>query len=102
MNGWIIGLSLAGAFGGAAVGTLNEMTKDWNGGQRQKGDVKRMTKATLTGAALGAGFGWMVFGHSASPQRAAMDDCYKNAPAGATVSVTTSPGGKAVCSYSKP
>ena len=101
MSGWMIGLTLAGAFLGAVGNGLSEMTYDWNGGTTKPGALKRFFKATAAGAVLGLGLGWLVTDNP-SPGEVAIEDCRKNAPTGTTINITTDPDGKTVCSYSKP
>ena len=99
MSAWMIGLGLMGAFAGAASGVLNEMTKDWNGGSTQPGALKRFAKATVIGAALGVGAGWLMT-DGQTKDEAIIEQCYKNAPAGGTVSIVSGPNG-VTCNYNR-
>ncbi|MBU0858888.1 MAG: hypothetical protein KJ667_03030, partial [Alphaproteobacteria bacterium] len=82
MSGWMIGLSLAGAFAGAACGWVNELTKDWNGGTTKPGALGRFCRATATGAAIGLGAGWLMT-DGQTKDEAAMEACFKAMPPGA-------------------
>jgi hypothetical protein len=99
MSGWMIGLGLTGAFMGAACGWLGELTKDWNGGSTKPGALGRFFKAAAIGAGLGIGAGWLMT-DSKSKDEAAIEACYKQAPAQGTVNITrTAEGVK--CSYTR-
>jgi hypothetical protein len=97
MSALMIGLSIAGAFAGAASGWSRELTHDWNGGTTKPGALGRFARATAVGAALGLGAGWLL-SDGQTKDEAAIQACYDNAPQGGTVNITRGPEG-VTCSY---
>jgi hypothetical protein len=95
----MIGLGLVGAFGGAVCGFIGELTHDWNGGTTKPGALGRMFKAVAIGAGLGVGTGWLMT-DSKTKDEAAIEECYKQAPAGGTVNITRTDAG-VQCAYTR-